>query len=281
MALSLKNVARSVAQRLGYDVHRHRPGAAPGLAWLDAPLAGEQGIPTEGFQLANRSFQPKTLRYQRSRFGDDHRLKYILYFLDVRGLRTLELGPLSGYHSIMLEKLGVAENIAVEGRLENVRACVDVKERYQLQRTTFLHQNIEELYSGKQAAQFDGTFDLVFCLGVLYHLPDPGRAIEWCRTQAPRLFLSTHYVEPAELLRYPNDRFVDVTYCHANRSFRAKAFREGDENDPLSGLSPTSMWLTENDLLSLLHLAGYRRVHLLGRDLQNALPNITLLADAE
>jgi SAM-dependent methyltransferase len=249
---------------------------------LDTPKIPALDVPApEGlFMFANRSYRPARLLYRRSRFGDDQRLKYLLYFLDLRGLRTLELGPLTGYHSIILEKLGVRESVAVEGREDNYRLCLQVKERYQLERTTFVHQNIEAIYSGQEPAAFTGSFDVALCLGVLYHLPDPARALEWLRTQAPTLFLATHYFEPAEAKRYRSDKFTDASYRHRGRAYRVKQYREGGLEDPHSGLSRFSLWPYEEDLIRMLEDAGYNEIHLLGRDLHNQKPHLTLLADA-
>ena len=112
-------------------------------------------------QMANRYYRPPTLRYHRSKFGEDKRIKYIAYFLDLRGLRTLEIGPLEGHHSVLLEKMGVQENVAIESRDENLRKCRRIKEKYGLDCTTFLQQDLEWLYSGQEKPQFDGPFDLV------------------------------------------------------------------------------------------------------------------------
>jgi hypothetical protein len=278
----LKSAVNRILRRVGFEVRRVEPRPSDLPAWLDMPKIPELELPAADplFQLANRSYQPPRLLYRRTRFGDDHRLKYILYFLDVRDCRTLELGPLTGYHSVIVEKLGVRENVAVEGREENYRQCLRVTERYRLERTTFVLQDIEALYSARAQATFSGPFDLVLCLGVLYHLPDPARALEWLRAQAPVLFLSTHYVEPAEMQRYSRDVFPDVPYTYRGRSYRAKQFPESGLGDPYSGLSRHSLWLYEEDLIRMIQDAGYGKIHLLGRDLQNGHPHVTILADA-
>jgi hypothetical protein len=277
-----RRLVNRILRRLGLEMRRIEPRSSGSLDWLDSPKIPELELPEPDplFQLANRSYQPSRLLYRRTRFGDDHRLKYILYFLDLRDRRTLELGPLTGHHSVILEKLGVRESVAVEGREDNYRQCIRVKERYRLERTTFVRQDIEALYSGREQPTFAAPFDLVLCLGVLYHLPEPARALEWFRTQAPMLFLSTHYVEPAEPKRYPADVFRDAQYAHRDRSYRVKEFAEGGLADPYSGLSRYSIWPYEEDLIRMIEDAGYPDIHLLGRDLHNQIPHVTILADA-
>lgn len=229
--------------------------------------------------MANRNHRPPFLAHRRTRFGDDQRLKYILIFLDVREQRVLELGPLEGYHSVMLEKLGIRENVAIEGRADNVRKCLRVKELYGLFRTTFVNENLEELFEGRRQLPCQEGFDLVFALGILYHMPDPAAALAWCRTQAPMLFLGTHYFEPTFRGHYLRAQGSD-TYVSNGRTYRFKWDQEGGLQHLISGMSPRSRVLYEPDLIRMLHDVGYSRVSVLGKDIQNFSPHITMLAEA-
>ena len=242
-------------------------------------IAEYEATRTGEMRMANRMFRPKPLFYRRGEFGDDHRLKYLLMFLDVRDWRVLELGPLSCHHSIMLEKLGVRETVAVEGRESNYQNCLQVKEAYGLDRTILVSQNIEDLYEGHGSPLFEGRFDLVFCAGLFYHLPDPGKALSWLRQQSPRLFLATHYVEPAMERLYQPPMFVDRDYAFSGCVYRTKSFREGGLESALSGLSDFSTWLYEADLLELIRGAGYQTVEVLGKDVQSGLPHVTIMAE--
>lgn len=238
-------------------------------------------------RMANRSYRPPRLSYERWGWSDDQRLKYLLYFMDFRDLRVLELGPRRGHHSIMLEKLGVRETVSVEGRPENYERCLRTKERYGLDKTQFYLADIEALAAGEKAP-FHGPFDLVFCAGLLYHLAEPGRALEWFRTQAPSLFLQTQYVEEAAPESYPKPVFRAGMYPHNGREYPTLILRENEQN-PRGGLAGYSTWLYERDLIFLIEEAGFGRVHVLGKDLGGApfvarprrTPHISILAEAE
>jgi len=203
-----------------------------------------------------------------------------LFFLDVRGYRILELGPLEGHHSVILEKLGILENVAIEGRRDNYEKCLRVKELYGLSVTTFHNENLEDLFEGRRQLPMRGNFDLVFALGVLYHMPDPGAALAWCRAQAPQLFLGTHYVEPAFRRSSLGGTHGLETYVSKGRTYRCRWYQEGGLKDPISGMSLRSCVLYQPDLIRMLHDAGYGRVSVLGKDIQNHNPHITLLAEA-
>jgi hypothetical protein len=48
---------------------------------------------------------------------------------------------------------------------------------------------------------------------------------------------------------------------------------------PVDGMSPQSFCPYEEDLLEMLKDAGYSQISILGRDLQNYSPHITILAE--
>jgi hypothetical protein len=230
----------------------------------------DPGPTDEVIRMANRHHRPQVLRYH----GDfeDKRLKYITDFLDVRDKRILEIGPFLGYHSVLLEKMGVRENIAIESRTDNLCKCQRVKEQFQLDHTQFLQYDLERLYKGEDTPKFNAPFDLVFCLGVLYHLPDPGRGLEWMLSQSGTLFLGTHYVRRSATKA--------IAYRYRGKSYRGQQRTEGGIADPISGMSPTSVWLYEDDLLRLVQDVGYSRIWVLGKDIQNRRDHVTILAEA-
>ena len=230
-------------------------------------------------RMANRTYRPPRVEYERMPYFGDARAKYLLYFMDFRDLRVLELGPREGHHSIMLEKMGAREVVALEGRGENLQLCLRTKERYGLGRTSFHLADVEALAEGRSPPPFAGTFDLVFCAGLLYHLREPARVLEWCRRQAQTLFLQTHYIEQAASARYLPHSFHEATYRHRGHDYRAKIFEE-EPGNPRTGLAQTSVWLYEPDLLALMKVAGFDHVSVLGKDVQWTLPHITILAES-
>jgi len=96
--------------------------------------------------MSNRDYRPQVLHYHRRGFEEeDVRLKYIASFLDVRDQRIMEIGPLEAYYSILFEKMGVRENIAIESRTDNLGKCQRIKEKFKLNRTQFLQYDLERL----------------------------------------------------------------------------------------------------------------------------------------
>jgi hypothetical protein len=267
---TVKTLIKRAFNSVGLEIRKLKAPEPDGELPQDEVVSGPWE--THALQMANLNYRPHTLRYHRTKYGDDQRLKYMAYFLDLRGLRILELGPYEGHHSVVLEKMGVRENIAVESRQENLQKCLRIKQKYGLDRTTFVLGDIEDFYNGAERPTFNGPFDLVFCLGVLYHVPDPGKALAWFRSQAKKLFLGTHYPGHSS----PPDA---KTYLHAGKSYRVSESPEGGIADPISGMSPVSLLPYVSDLLRLLHDVGYDRVSVLGHDVQNGGPHVTILAE--
>jgi 2-polyprenyl-3-methyl-5-hydroxy-6-metoxy-1,4-benzoquinol methylase len=271
---AIKRLAKRILHRLGYEVRRVGSLETDPPPWMHLT---RDFRPSE--RMANRTYRPLRVERERMPYFGDARVKYLLYFMDFRDLRVLELGPREGHHSIMLEKMGAREVVALEGRRENLELCMRTKERYRLDRTSFHLADVEALAEGRLRPPFEGTFDLVFCAGLLYHLREPARVLEWCRRQAPTLFLQTHYIEEAASTRYSRSSFQDATYSHGGHEYRAKIFEE-EPGNPRTGLRQTSVWLHERDLLALIKLAGFEHVSVLGKDVHWTLPHITILAES-
>jgi SAM-dependent methyltransferase len=149
--------------------------------------------------------------------------------------RVLELGALEGGQTVELAKRGYRVT-AIEGRPANVlraRWILDV-----------LRLDADVLEADLNTVRLDefGRFDAVFCSGLLYHLPRPWELIKQFREVAPVAFVSTHYAEKRETQ-------------FNGRSGRW--FTEGGWDDPLSGLSSRSFWLTRNCLIAECRRAGF------------------------
>jgi tRNA (mo5U34)-methyltransferase len=104
---------------------------------------------------------------------------------DCSGLRALDLGARDGYFSFELERRG-AEVTAIDYTPPEATGF-RVAARLLGSRVPYLHENLYNL-----RPETLGTFDLVLCLGVLYHLPDPIRALRIIRSLSrSRMILET------------------------------------------------------------------------------------------
>jgi hypothetical protein len=107
------------------------------------------------------------------------------------GFSVLELGPLEGAHSLLLERLGAAEVTAVEASVQAFLKCLVVKEALGLKTRFLLGDFSEYLRAGTR------RFDLVFASGVLYYMEDPLDLIALVAGATDRCFVWTHYYDAA------------------------------------------------------------------------------------
>ncbi len=114
------------------------------------------------------------------------------------GKRILELGPLEGAHTYMLDKLG-ASVVAVEANANAYLKCLCMKEVLGMRNAKFLLGDFMKLKWD------DLHFDAIFASGVLYHMTEPLTLIHKMAAATRRIFIWTHYYD-AEIVASRQDR---------------------------------------------------------------------------
>jgi len=186
-----------------------------------------------------------------SAVGDARIEQFFRFAPDVKTI--LELGSLEGAHTFILAgRPGVRRVLALEGREANLRKARFVQELLRIRNAEFTQANLEQT----RLAEF-GKFDAVFCSGLLYHLPEPWKLIEQLPAISPALFIWTQYA--------PEEEAIDVA-----PGLRGKIHGEGGADEPLSGMSPTSIWLTLASLREVLRASGYTKIEIIADDMAHA-----------
>ncbi len=146
------------------------------------------------------------------------------------GLRTaIDIGCGVGYFAGLLRNLGF-EITAVDGRQENVEEA----------RRRFPQVRFETCDAEDPGLRQLGTFDLVFCFGLLYHLQNPLLTIRHLHVMTRQLLLVEAVIFPGET---PIMGLVD----------------EGLTED--QGLSHFAFYPTEACLVKMLYRAGFAFVY--------------------
>jgi SAM-dependent methyltransferase len=145
-------------------------------------------------------------------------------------MRTaLDVGCGVGYLSVFLRELGF-EVIGADGREENIQ---EARRRYP--EIVFHQANVED-----ESVERWGAFDLVFCVGLLYHLENPLLAIR-------RLHAITNRCLIVESMCLPGDRPWML-------------LREEPRFENQS-LTDTAFYPTEGCLVKMLYRAGFSVVY--------------------
>lgn len=121
---------------------------------------------------------------------DDARMQWLIAQLPhgVNGLQVLELGPLEGGHTFMLEQAG-AKVCAIEANYHAFLRCLIIKNYFDLKAQFLL---------GDFAKDFGSTsrYDLIVASGVLYHMAKPVDLLQAMARSCDAFFIWTHYFEP-------------------------------------------------------------------------------------
>jgi SAM-dependent methyltransferase len=101
--------------------------------------------------------------------------------------KILELGSFEGGQTVVLSSN--ADVVGVEGRQSNIDKSEFIKSIVCPNKNVrFVCEDLEEYDLTKL-----GTFDVVFCVGLLYHIVEPWLLLDKIRKVSNNLFLWTHY----------------------------------------------------------------------------------------
>lgn len=147
-------------------------------------------------------------------------------------MTVMELGCLEGGHSLAMIEGGIAHVTAVEARSSNVVRASYIRSIYGHQdKITIVPADLEKF----ELASL-GKADVVFCCGVLYHMNNPRRLLEQMSLACTMgAYIWTHY--------------------HARSS---TWMPESGPDDPLSGTSPKSLWLSKSTLNRMIAEVGFK-----------------------
>lgn len=173
-----------------------------------------------------------------------------------RNLRILDLACLEGAFSIELASRG-ASVVGVDGRETNIVKATFAKQVLSLSNVDFVRDDVRNVNE-----QFYGRFDVVLCLGILYHLdsPDVFQLIEKVASLTNRaVIIDTQLSRRSTASRVYNGRkyWGQVTNEHS-----PNATREEKEKNVWMSLDNTEAFvLTRFSLFNLLQHVGFCSVY--------------------
>jgi hypothetical protein len=130
---------------------------------------------------------------------DDARIHWLLNRLgNVAGRTVIELGPLEGGHTYMLEQAGAVVT-AVESNTRAYLKCLIVKELLSMKDSRFLLGDFIEYLKSDQT-----PFDIALASGVIYHMRNPAALIELLAQRSADVFVWTHYYCPEQVRNKPH-----------------------------------------------------------------------------
>jgi Protein of unknown function (DUF1698) len=175
-----------------------------------------------------------------------------------KGKNILELGPLEGAHSYMLQKLGANTITAIESNQRAFMKCLCVKEIFNLNRVHFkLGSFIPFLETTNE------RFDTAIASGVLYHMTDPVSLLTKMARVSDKLFLWTHYYEKSYCEK--NKQVFDAPHSYRLAGFDGvgakRYYKESLNWRGFCGGSEThAVWLSKETILKHLNSLGFNKI---------------------
>lgn len=171
-------------------------------------------------------------------------------------LRILDLACLEGLYAVEFARQG-AQAVAIEGREVNLEKVRFVKKALGLDNLDLHHDDVRNLSLEKY-----GEFDVVLCLGILYHLdaPDVFHFVENIGRITRRFAVFDTYVSIAS----------EELHTHGGKPYWGREVFEHDPDAPMEERllyrwrsldNPKSFWITRRSLYNLLLASGFTTVY--------------------
>lgn len=179
------------------------------------------------------------------------------------GKNVLELGPLEGGHTYILEKLGAASITSVEANSRAYLKCLLVKEILGMERSHFIYGDCVEFLQNNQQ-----KFDVCIASGILYHMRDPARLIALLAKTCNQLLIWTHYFDPEIILNTPHlqQRFSESEKSNYE-GFQHHLYRQEYQtalgwSGFCGGSAHYSRWMSRKDILACCEYFGLQNIQI-------------------
>ncbi len=201
------------------------------------------------------------LRAGSSDLFDDARITWLDEVVGgVKGKAVLELGPLEGGHTYMLERLGAASILGIEANKRAFLRCLITKELLRTERARF------ECGDFLEYLRLPGpSFDIVLASGVLYHMHNPAELISLIAGRCSgHVLLWTHYFDAQTIggnphLRHKFDGGRSATFGGFEHTLYRQHYGAAlDWSGFCGGNEPESEWMSRDDLVRALEHFGFR-----------------------
>jgi len=194
-------------------------------------------------------------------FHEDERVRWGWEKLGREGQSVLELGPLEGGHSYLLEQLGAGSVLALEANSRAFLKCLVAKELLGHRRTRFLLGDFNVFLENPSR-----RFDLCLACGVLYHQKDPIWLLRRIAKVADSVYLWFNYYDPKWFEQRPElalkEPFVEERRSWDGLEYRAyrRAYGASLEWKGFCGGEAWAAWLEFETVCLALDRLGFEVV---------------------
>ena len=192
-------------------------------------------------------------------FADERILAALESYGSIEGKSVLEVGPLEGMHTYILNGRKPARIDAVEANKQCYLRCLVTKEILKLNRANFYLGDIRSWLS-----ETETVYDLAIASGVLYHMDDPAEFLKKIAARSNAIFIWTHFYDeeampPSDLRNLPFSGKVEIRYLDGMElHYHERSYQQANTNASFcGGMRDKHYWMRKAEILSLLSHYGY------------------------
>lgn len=192
-------------------------------------------------------------------FADQRILAALNSYGAIEGKTILEVGPLDGMHTSILNARGPARIDAIEANKQCYLRCLVTKEILKLNHANFYLGDIRNWLD-----ETETVYDLAIASGVLYHMHDPAEFLKKIADRSNAIFIWTHYYDeaampPSDLRTLPFSGKVEIRDLDGFKlHYHERSYRHANTNASFcGGMRDQHYWMRKDEILSLLTHFGY------------------------
>ena len=194
---------------------------------------------------------------------EDSRIEWMLSQIGgCKDFSVLELGPLEGGHTYMLEQAGAKSILSVESNTRAFLKCLITKEVMNLKNASFVLGDFCEYLKNING---DVKYDLIIASGVLYHMKNPVRLLADISRHTEKVFLWTHYYDPDIIMSSPVREKIGNPEKLEEGGFSCEAYRYEYKTALewigfCGGTDVYSRWIGKDDIIDCLKHFGFKKI---------------------
>ena len=183
----------------------------------------------------------------------------------VEGQRVVELGPLEGGHTYLLDRLGAGEVVSIEANTRAYLKCLIAKEILGIPSAHFQCGDAIA-YLEEQVASSTPKFDFCLASGILYHLKNPIRGLDLMTRSSDRLLLWTmyydgDYINSRDELRGKFPTATPMNYQGFEHTLHRQEYQQAlNYKGFCGGSAADSAWLSRADIFRAIEHFGFEVV---------------------
>ncbi|TDK39773.1 class I SAM-dependent methyltransferase [Rhizobium deserti] len=201
-------------------------------------------------------------------FADDRIIWAVAQMEQIQERRILEVGPLEGMHTYILNKHRPAIIDAIEANTQCFLRCLITKEILNIDRAKFHLGDALKWLDEKEL-----RYDLIIASGVLYHMADPAQFIAKMAARCDNLYIWTHYFDdaampPGDSRRQPLTGNVETREVGGVpvRYYERGYFKANTNSNFCGGMRDRHYWMHRQDIISLLSGLGFGNLEVAHED---------------